>query len=183
MRMLKFLMVVPVLLLAGCFEYTGVHNLNYHGRPDGGGYRFAMDVSTYLLAAAAARDRGEADPIATLRQRFATYSSPRSRTDDGKIIVEDVSGTARMERAYDSARCADVGGARSECRFRLESRGLDIIGWKLVWLVVLRPEMTVVSSNHHTTRIRDGRRELIWTFDGNRTSTVDIDFTVRTPRA
>jgi len=55
----------------------------------------------------------------------------------------------------------------------------DLPGWSINWDVVLQPNMKVLTSNHQRAAREDGRDHLIWCFDGNKTSSANVDFTVR----
>ena len=49
------------------------------------------------------------------------------------------------------------------------------------WGVVLQTGMRVLVANNHSMRSVNGHDCLMWSFDGNSTSSARVDFTVRTP--
>lgn len=162
--------------LTGCLQMQGVHQVNPHGDSDGGGYAITLDTPTYLAMLV-----DNPNALDSLKR----YSRPRTQHQDGKTTISDLSGNAGMEHAYDEFECRPAAGAPgwSDCSFAYRKNGLTFPGWSVDWAVVLRPEMVVLSSNHHRSSVKNGARILRWQFDGNRLNEFDISFTVRVPKA
>lgn len=165
--------------LTGCFQIQGVHVLRDYGDSDSGSYRITMSAVTYNLLNS--NDK-YSDEIKQLR----SWSRPTTRFDGNLVHIEDTSGTAAMEHAYDSHTCTpSVVRNYMECRFILKLSKDDaamLPGWAIDWEVVVQPDMRLLVSNHQRIRHENGRDHLIWSFDYNDDSEANIDFTVMVPR-
>lgn len=180
MRYLKLSVVLfASCFLTGCFEIQGVHVLHYYGESDTGSYRITMNSLTYATLESN-------NQYSKMLKDLRTWSRPTTRREEDSVHLEDNSGTASMERFYDSFTCkeAPVFGF-VDCRFSFNvPKDFGAMpNWSIDWEVVLQPDMKVVSSNHQRTRRANGLDRLIWYFDGNRVSEASVDFTIRTPRA
>ncbi|HUA57904.1 MAG TPA: hypothetical protein VML19_04070 [Verrucomicrobiae bacterium] len=178
MRKLSLLVLLAAsLILSGCFEVQGVHVMHYYGQPDGGSYRIAISRIAY----------SQMDPnkFAKIQSDLREWSHPTTRSDSDNIYLEDDSGSANMEHFYDTSRCensAQPGYADCHFAFSVPKDLADLPGWSLNWAVVLQPGMSVIEANNTGTRTVDGHRALVWSFDGNTTSSARVDFTIRTPK-
>jgi len=158
-------------VLTGCFEIQGVHVLHSYGESDTGWYRIKMSR--------AMMDNGR---YGKMLKDLRTWSRPATRSDDDNYYVEDVTGTASMEHFYQTYKCEtspQPGYADCHFAFSLPGDVGDLPGWSINWDVVLQPNMKVLTSNHQRAAREDGRDHLIWCFDGNKTSSANVDFTVR----
>lgn len=172
------LVLASITLLAGCFQIEVYHKLERYGNSDRGGWRVAMDDAMYALFAAS-------DEFSTFMNEARGFSNPTVHSSGGTTYIEDLSGRASMEHIYDDYSCSpDPRSSRYViCEFSASDTGLDFAGWDVDWTVELEPDMQMVSSNHHRTRTENGRVQYLWYFDGNRVSSYDITYRVRTPRA
>lgn len=162
------------IILAGCFRFEAVHQMNYYGEQDYGVYRFALERAAHDL------DPGIIDGV---EDHFDSFSDPRFYFDGNYAVLEDLTANAQMEHIYDQFDCRRSGvGTLVDCSFRIFGDELDFPAWVVDWEVILLPGMEVLTSNHHSTgRTDDGWTTLQWYFDGNRTDRFDISFTLRVP--
>lgn len=171
------ILVFP-LALTGCFYSNSAHYLNYYGDSDDGGYSIGLDTSTYLMMIAS-----DENPIPQLLRDLSKFSNPEISTRGDYTYIEDRSG-ASMEYFYDSYKCTNASAPRLvDCRYRISTDRFDFPGWSFDHKVYLKSNMRVVSSNAHRERTEGGKKVLIWNFNANRHSSIQINFTVRTPRA
>ncbi len=163
-------------ILTGCFDIQGVHVLHYYGQADTGSYRLGISRLAY----------SELDPgkFAKIQSDLRGWSHPTTSSDSDNIYLSDESGTASMEHFYDVSHCENSpqpGYMDCHFAFSVPKELADLPGWSLHWAVVLQPGMSVVRSNHHSVRRESGHDWLVWSFDGNRSSSANVDFTIRTP--
>lgn len=176
MKVLRSLALLPVcLFLTGCFQFEVVHVVHRMGESDTGAYR--LKILKGLV---------DEDQLDNMVSKFRQWSRPEMRRDSEAVYIEDNTGGAKMEHFYDSYNCqASIYRDRSDCHFAfaLPQNVANLAGWSINWEVVLQPDMTLISSNHHQIRRTGGLTHLVWNFDGNRRSDASVDFVVRVPRA
>lgn len=162
------------LATTGCIEIEGVHYVNYYGLSDSGGYVLSMNSATYSLALVD-------DP--NMFDELYDFSNPSITTRDGRTYLSDTSGYAEMEHFYQNFDCNPTPNRPnwSDCSFGINEKDWDFPNWSVDWTVVLRNEMELIDSNHHRSTTTKGKPTLVWSFDGNKTSRFDINFTVRVP--
>ena len=174
-KKLRYLLVGCFALTAtGCLKVEGVHYINHHGDSDRGGYVVSMNSALYLSLIAD-------DP--KIFDDLYKFSDPSINSSEGTTYISDTSSYAQMEHFYDNFNCVPTPGYSnwSDCTFNLSSDNLNFPNWAVDWQVVLQDEMRVLNSNHHRYMTRNGKPTLVWNFDGNRTSSFDVNFTVRVP--
>lgn len=177
-KLKTFLALSSLLYLCGCFHLEVYHHLERYGDSDRGGFRFSMDDAAYVMLAAS-------DEYETFMSRLSRFSNPNVRSSGGTTYIEDLSGRASIEHMYDNFSCRPDPNSRRHviCDFSTDETDLDFMGWYIDWTIDLDPDMQMLSSNHHRTRVEDGRRQYIWDFDGNRVSAYNIRFRVRVLRS
>ncbi|MEL6987952.1 MAG: hypothetical protein AAGK97_08985 [Bacteroidota bacterium] len=174
-RKLKYIIAICIsLTTTGCFKVEGIHYVNHNGSADSGGYSISMFSTFY--SSLIADDPGTFDDL-------YTFSNPSISTRDGETFISDTSGSAKMENFYDSFNCvpAPTDPNWSDCTFQFDSDDLTFPNWSVNWQVVLHDEMVIINSNHHKYTNTKGNPTLSWYFDGNKTSSFDVSFTVRVP--
>jgi hypothetical protein len=173
---MQALFLIPLILLSGCFRLKGAHVVNHYGNSDSGGY--SLFISNSLIAS-------NPEAVKELRDKLQGMSNPRTIYEDDGVYLQDVSGDASMEYFYDNYNCdeATIRYGRIQCTFSMNSDNLTFTDWLVNWKVFLPSDVKVLSSNHHRVRTEEGITELIWYFDGDVTSSMDIKFTVSVPIA
>ena len=163
-------------IVSGCFHTKGVHYVNHYGDSDNGGYIMSMNSGIYLAYIAEHPDGFSG---------LSKFSRPSITHNEGITYISDKSGNASMENFYDNYKCVPTQNKRgwSDCTFIMNKDKLDFLGWSFDWNVVLHREMVLLNSNHHRKRVSNGVPTLMWYFDGNRVSEVDVKFTVRVPNS
>lgn len=175
MRYLTWVFLSFALLLSGCFRLEVVHQMNFYGAADRGGYRFSVLRSLH-----------NEDPsiIGNALEHLERFSSPEFSRNGEWVTLEDLSGSAQMEWMYDDFDCDPVAGSGGlyDCHFRMTGEDLTFAGWAVVWRVILLPGMEIMQSNHHSiSRTDDNLRMLEWDIDGDQVNRFTIDFTLRVP--
>jgi hypothetical protein len=162
--------------LTGCFQVEGVHYLHRYGESDAGSYRIKLPQIAYEAL------RNDAK-FSEMWKALRSFSRPVAREEGDFVFLEDTTGRASMERFYDTSVCRPAsarGYADCHFAFKIDQSSVEgLPGWSIDWEVILQPDMTLLSSNHHRTRRENGLQHLIWSFDSSLASGASVDFNVR----